>query len=303
MISIPRRFWLLGITAAMAVHAAIVVAVYWQSPESGARGAGRGGIQVSLGPAGGAPGDAVEVDGTPEVEAVEPEAEDEQAVTEVEDAVPVEADIAQVESAEPGAADEQSVTEAEEAVPDESDSARVESAETVDMTTATLVEPVETPTETQLPAQERPDGAQQPEPAQPAEPESGEASAPSVAGTGGQAGSGETASAGSGDSAAGGGTPGASPDYLARLRAWLEKHKRYPRRARLRRQEGTAMLSFVVDREGRVVEYSIRESSGHRILDEEVVAMIERAQPLPGFPDDLQRPRLELVVPVQFFLM
>jgi protein TonB len=30
--------------------------------------------------------------------------------------------------------------------------------------------------------------------------------------------------------------------------------------------------------------------------------MIERAQPLPSMPDDMRRARLELVVPVRFFL-
>jgi len=277
MIPIPCRYWVIGIAGALAVHAAIATAVYWRAPESGAREAGRGSIQVSLGPAGGSPGEAVEVDGSPEAETVRPKAADEQAVKEVEEAVPIESDSAQVETVEPAS-----------------------------MITAKTVETVQTQTDPALPAQEVPEAAQQPEPAEPVdepEPETAEATASSVAGGGGQAGSGETADAGSGDGAAGGGAPGASPDYMARLRAWLEKHKRYPRRARLRRQEGTAMLSFVVDREGRVVEYSIRESSGHRILDEEVAAMIERAQPLPGFPDDLQRSRLELVVPVQFLLM
>lgn len=277
MTPIPRRFWLTGAAAAVAVHAAIAAVVYWQPPESGARDAGRGGVQVSLGPAGGAPGEAVEVDGTPEAETVEPEAAEAPAVTEVEAVIPVDPDNAAVETVEPG-----------------------------DTATSKSVEAVEAPTEVDSAPQEAPTAAEEPQPSEaPAEPEpeSAEASAPSAAGAGGQAGSGDTADAGSATSTAGGGAPEASSDYMARLRARLEKHKRYPRRARLRRQEGTAMLSVVIDREGRVVEYSIRQSSGHRILDEEVAAMIKRAQPLPAFPEDLPRARLELVVPVQFSLM
>src|SRR3546814_21089932 len=42
----------------------------------------------------------------------------------------------------------------------------------------------------------------------------------------------------------GGGAPGAFVDYKAQLYAWLDKHKEYPRRARLRRQEGTALLEL-----------------------------------------------------------
>jgi len=107
---------------------------------------------------------------------------------------------------------------------------------------------------------------------------------------------------GSGDATAGGGLPGSSRDYAATVLAWLERHKEYPRRARLRRQEGRAMLYFVVDRGGAVLEYRLQSSSNHPALDDEVLAMIERAKPLPPMPDDMDRDRLEMIVPVEFFL-
>jgi len=86
------------------------------------------------------------------------------------------------------------------------------------------------------------------------------------------------------------------------LLAWLEHYKEYPRRARLRRQQGTALLYFIIDRTGRVLNYRLHQSSGHRILDNEVLSMIQRAQPLPPIPDKIDREQLELIVPVQFFL-
>lgn len=100
----------------------------------------------------------------------------------------------------------------------------------------------------------------------------------------------------------GGGAPGAKIAYVSRIQAWLERHKRYPRRARLLRQEGTAVLYFVMDREGRLEGYRIRRSSGYELLDHAVRAMIERAQPLPKMPASLPQPRLEIVVPVEFIL-
>ena len=98
------------------------------------------------------------------------------------------------------------------------------------------------------------------------------------------------------------GTPGQEADYLARVRAWLERHKRYPRRARLLRQEGTAMLYLVMDREGKLRDYEVRRSTGHELLDQAVVTMVERAQPFPSMPDSMTRSRLEIVVPVEFVL-
>ena len=79
-------------------------------------------------------------------------------------------------------------------------------------------------------------------------------------------------------------------------------NKEYPRRAQCRRQEGIALLYFVMARDGRVLDYRIQESSGHALLDREVERMIERAQPLPEIPPELQQARLELVVPVHFLM-
>lgn len=100
----------------------------------------------------------------------------------------------------------------------------------------------------------------------------------------------------------GGGNPGEREDYMTRLLNWLERHKKYPRRAQRRRQEGTAMLFFRMDREGQVTEFRIEQGSGHALLDAEVKAMIRRAQPLPAMPDFMQQSQLELLVPVNFAL-
>lgn len=108
--------------------------------------------------------------------------------------------------------------------------------------------------------------------------------------------------AGSADPSMDGGTPGASADYRAALVAWLERHKNYPQRARMRRQEGTVLLRFTLNRQGRVLAHRIERGSGHTVLDTEVTAMIERAQPLPPIPADISRNSLEFVVPIQFAL-
>lgn len=99
-----------------------------------------------------------------------------------------------------------------------------------------------------------------------------------------------------------GGTPGLKSDYLAELRAWLERHKEYPRRAKRRHQEGTVLLRFIVARDGRVLEAEIRRSSGHRSLDGAAKTLIERASPLPEFPRAMKESRLELVYPVAYSL-
>ncbi len=130
-----------------------------------------------------------------------------------------------------------------------------------------------------------------------------EASAASDAGAGGDSGAGTEAGADDQLAHSGAsGKQGASPEYYSRLIAWLERYKEYPRRAKKRHMEGTTYLYFVMDRAGSVLRHSIRQSSGYKILDREIEAMLSRAQPLPPFPEDLQTSQLELVIPFQFIL-
>jgi protein TonB len=82
----------------------------------------------------------------------------------------------------------------------------------------------------------------------------------------------------------------------------LLRYKNYPNQARLRSEEGTVVLSFSVDRDGHVLAHTIVRSSGHPDLDAEVIAMIERAQPLPAFPPSMTEARLDLTVPILFNL-
>jgi periplasmic protein TonB len=91
-----------------------------------------------------------------------------------------------------------------------------------------------------------------------------------------------------------------SSTWKARLLTHLDRHKRYPDAARARREEGTALLSFGMDRGGHVLGYFIARSSGHADLDDEVLAMIQRASPLPPAPPELVDSVVQLVVPVRF---
>ena len=126
--------------------------------------------------------------------------------------------------------------------------------------------------------------------------------APTMLSTGGRIGALARIDAGSGEYAPHGGAPEAAAGYYTRLQAWLEKHKRYPRRARLRGEQGVVLLRFVVTRRGEVSAFGIEKSSGHSRLDEEARKMIQRAQPLPKMPLEMRVSRIEFLVPVRFFL-
>lgn len=95
---------------------------------------------------------------------------------------------------------------------------------------------------------------------------------------------------------------GAGRDYSSKLRSWLEAHKTYPRRSRMRREEGVVEVRFILDRSGHVLDGDIVRTSGYSALDAEVLAMLVRADPFPAAPQGVLGERIEIAAPVEFFL-
>jgi protein TonB len=266
MTRITRRQITIAIVLAALTHAGVAAAVFWVPSSPGARAVGLGGIEVALGPTGGAPGDVSTP--PPQDTPVVPPAEVQ------EKPKPEEVEVEQVQPIEP------------------------DSVVPVETERVGEVRPIPTPTPPRMP---RPPEVERAETAKPP-PEVVTHAALSVAGAGGKSGAHESPEAGSADAKTGGGMVGAATDYMSYLLAWLQKHKEYPREAQRRHQQGTALLYFEMDREGRVHSYQLRRSSGHESLDREVLALIHRAEPLPVPPPEVRGERIKLVVPVQFFL-
>lgn len=91
-------------------------------------------------------------------------------------------------------------------------------------------------------------------------------------------------------------------NFLGRLLAQLNRFKQYPRAARQAHIEGVVMLHFVMDAQGKVLRSEIAKSSGRPVLDNEALALIARAQPLPVLPADFPARTLDAVVPIKFSL-
>ncbi|ENO86172.1 energy transducer TonB, partial [Thauera linaloolentis] len=94
----------------------------------------------------------------------------------------------------------------------------------------------------------------------------------------------------------------AAATWEAQLLGHLERFKRYPRAAQRRRLEGVVLVRFAVDRQGRVLRVGIARASGHAPLDDEAVATVHRAAPLPPPPADIPGDPVEVTTPVDFFL-
>ena len=288
--TISRRHWLAAFLFAALAHGALVP-MFWKPAQSGAASLGVGGMEISFGMAGGAPG-ANEVT-APETEPLE--------AREVETAEPRETapetmplETAEAVAVEPTPEPEPVEPVVPETVPVKEVTPRFEK-----------LKPPKKP-KPPKPVVEAPPKPAPPPPA-PREaaseaPAPQQARAPALAGAAGKSGTQQTAHTGSGTSRSRGGLPGSSNSYFALLQAWLEKHKEHPSTARRRRSQGTAVLNFTLNRDGSVQRARIERSSGSPVLDREVLAMIKRATPLPAFPADFERDVITLSVPVQFRL-
>ena len=257
--------WMTAVIMAIVLHAGVAAAIFWQRVDAGAKAPGIGGIEIALGPAGGAPGGVAAEERSTKAD-----------------------EVAQTEPAtEPPLETAQSISEPQ---PEPK-----------------IPEVIETPAEVAElappPPMRKPGAPARPTLIEP-KPEIDLADVePSTPGTDGKAGTQDSPDAGnSAADASAGGMAGAEADYAAVLLAWLERHKEYPRAAQQRRQQGVVLLYIVIDRDGRVIDSRIQKSSGQQLLDQAALAMLERAQPLPPIPDDMNKERLKFVVPVQFFL-
>ena len=94
----------------------------------------------------------------------------------------------------------------------------------------------------------------------------------------------------------------AVPTWSSKIVAQLERYKRYPPDAQSRGEHGVAQVFFTLDRQGRVLESHVLQSSGAAALDAEALALLQRAQPFPAPPAELSGQQVNLTVPIRFNL-
>ncbi|PHM38485.1 energy transducer TonB [Xenorhabdus innexi] len=78
-----------------------------------------------------------------------------------------------------------------------------------------------------------------------------------------------------------------SDNYHARLRQEIERHKRYPRKARRMKQEGTVTVNFMLQDDGSITAARIIQSSGYSIMDNEALKALSLAKSVGPKPENL----------------
>jgi len=78
----------------------------------------------------------------------------------------------------------------------------------------------------------------------------------------------------------------------------LRSNSSFPRLAM--GETGAAKVGFVLDRQGNLLSHWLEESTGNRVLDEESLAILERAKPFPMPPSGLKEDRMTFTIPIIF---
>lgn len=94
----------------------------------------------------------------------------------------------------------------------------------------------------------------------------------------------------------------ATANWQVTLLGHLERHKRYPRKSRRKRQEAVVYVKVKINRDGTVIDHRLEQPSAYEALNQESLALITRAQPFPPPPDDITGDSIEFVVPIAFSL-
>jgi protein TonB len=99
------------------------------------------------------------------------------------------------------------------------------------------------------------------------------------------------------------GNPDDMRKYIAAIMRQLNRHKTYARELKKAKIEGTVLIQFTIDREGRLLASGVKQTSGHAELDRAAMDMLARANPLPAIPDFMNRDELALAIPVEYSLI
>lgn len=94
----------------------------------------------------------------------------------------------------------------------------------------------------------------------------------------------------------------AKAEWKEIVQGHLKRYVKYPWNARRRKQEGTVNIKLVINRQGEVVEVSLNETSGYKLLDGGVIRKVENIRVFPKPPEEIVGDLLLFDLPLSFHL-
>ncbi len=95
---------------------------------------------------------------------------------------------------------------------------------------------------------------------------------------------------------------GLEDQYKNAVRQAILKNRVYPRQARRKRQKGTVVVAFRLQKNGKIENLRVVKSSGIEQLDKAALQAVEKVQQFNPFPKDVTRSFWKFEIPVSFRL-
>jgi len=90
--------------------------------------------------------------------------------------------------------------------------------------------------------------------------------------------------------------------FSRKVRQKIAKARFYPRFARRRGWEGNPVVAFTLNREGGLLDLSLKSTSGHKILDQAALDSVKKGAPYPRIPEPLNMDSYSFILPINFVL-
>jgi len=90
--------------------------------------------------------------------------------------------------------------------------------------------------------------------------------------------------------------------YSLHLRDLIAREKKYPKKAKRKRQQGTVIITFTVYSDGHIQNISIKQSSGNQLLDKNAISTIRHISGKLPLPDKIDRQQWTFTLPLVYRL-
>lgn len=92
-------------------------------------------------------------------------------------------------------------------------------------------------------------------------------------------------------------------EYLLKIKAHIEKHKKYPKRAKRLKQQGKVMLSFTVLENGAIQDAKIIGKSPYKRLNTAALKILHTINQFDPIPKELNKNSWQLNVPINYSII
>ena len=91
--------------------------------------------------------------------------------------------------------------------------------------------------------------------------------------------------------------------YKWELLKAIQANKKYPKRAKKRRQQGLVKVGFVIQGNGEITGVCVIESSGYKLLDQAAMTAVSAIDQFKPIPAQIYRENWEFIVPIEYQIL